>query len=803
MATAPNSIQVLTGKLRASHVLLYIAALVGVAALLFPAPLTAHGGLCKLTLLDAPTLIVDPTCSTCDGASVTLQLRNDSSQMVELALTTGDFKNKAGGLLNAKARFTPVTSLTKGMVVPGQVVKVQMEVRNVLEDGEWEAELHNRGVNIGNVKVVKTHVPLGIRLDLPNPDQPEILIQRGKAVDLGFKNDDAISYPLIWELTLDGRNGRAPSGWKGTKQAGNLPSATEALMVLPAKGAARVSFHPPREWFHSGWWPPGGWLCAILKGDDAQGHLTLHLRPLDCAECGVSPDAPAKVFSVKLHLSYYSKNRQDVMGTLLVLLALLLGALFSLFVNFVIPEATRRQAIKRQLSELRARIEGLPVGLSSRLRVLAGMELRRLTEGVKLVTWFSPERDTLVTEITQDLQRLGRRVNLLEKLGALRTRFDEQRVVAQPPTPVDEIEDLFVQTVEILKGLKLTDDDLQSAMSNITRIDSKLRSFGQANPELVHDLVERAVQLKKDFVKDGDFWRSPNLTPVRQELPGLFRQFQDAPEKPEEYNPTNYSEWDMVLSKLRLIRGYVRLLDARRSDDETYPRIRAKGHELLGYLKTFSWEALHSARRLVREMREDIFREQIRDRIREGRVAIEVDRSHIQRFEPVQLSLNFYEAAYNSAASRDEWTCTWDFGHPANPAWTGQQKNMTETGWSVSHYFPVAKEYTIKVNFRHQTDGELNKSEGSSEPATISDTIAVGTTEILGWKNAGRRVGRFVRSRWGGFARFLLALAPALLGLVAGAKEQLLKMDCVPALIAIFLVGFGSDQVKNLLGQKE
>ena len=38
----------------------------------------------------------------------------------------------------------------------------------------------------------------------------------------------------------------------------------------------------------------------------------------------------------------------------------------------------------------------------------------------------------------------------------------------------------------------------------------------------------------------------------------------------------------------------------------------------------------------------------------------------------------------------------------------------------------------------------------------------------------------------------------SLLALVAGAKEQVLKMDCVPALIAIFLVGFGSDQVKNL-----
>jgi len=43
----------------------------------------------------------------------------------------------------------------------------------------------------------------------------------------------------------------------------------------------------------------------------------------------------------------------------------------------------------------------------------------------------------------------------------------------------------------------------------------------------------------------------------------------------------------------------------------------------------------------------------------------------------------------------------------------------------------------------------------------------------------------------------------ALLGLIAGAKDQLLKLDVVPAMIAIFLIGFGADQIKNLLTQKQ
>jgi hypothetical protein len=47
-----------------------------------------------------------------------------------------------------------------------------------------------------------------------------------------------------------------------------------------------------------------------------------------------------------------------------------------------------------------------------------------------------------------------------------------------------------------------------------------------------------------------------------------------------------------------------------------------------------------------------------------------------------------------------------------------------------------------------------------------------------------------------------MALVVALFGLLAGAKEQLLKLDVLPALLAVFMVGFGADQIKNLLTQK-
>jgi hypothetical protein len=773
-------------------------------SLMLAPALWSHAGLCKLTVLQAPTLIVDPTCSTCDGASVVLQLRNDGSQMVKLDLTAGEFKNRAGGLLAPKPQFTPLTGLQNGEVAPRQVVKVQMEVRNVLEEGEWEADINNRGVSIGHIKVIRTHLPLVIRLDVPNPDQPEVSVLRCTPAHLGLKNDDAISYPLGWQLTLEGRNGSAPTLEKEESKTEsatrNQASQGAELVSLPAKGQAQVSFIPPNRWFYSPWSSPCGWLCAVLKNDDVRGHLMVRLRPLDCTGCSASPDRPAKSFSILVHLSYYSKNCQDWLGTLIVIGVLLIGALFSVVVNFVIPNERRRTIFKRQLNELDARIGGLPVALASRLRVVAAMELRNILARAERLSWSNPERDTLAAEIPQDLQSLSRRVDLLEKLGELRTRFEDLRVLAQPPTLIDELEDLFEQSIEILQNLKLTEDQLAAATTNISRIENSMRTFGQANPDLVRSLADRATQLKQDFA--AGLGQSPNLEHVREALPGLFAQYSDAPEKAEGYSPAKYAEWDMILYKLRLVEGYVRLLDARSPDDPTYEKIRNKGTDLLGYLKTFSSEALGSARRLVREMREDIFREEIEGRIRERRLTIEWDRSEIRRFEPVQFSLRFNEPAYNSAAAKDEWTCTWDFGHPPNLAWKGPQRNMTETGWTVSHYFPKAQKYDIHVSFRHEREGELAKTDGGTEPATLNATVTVGPEK--GEMGTTPRYLNPLRGVPGGeFARFALALGPALLALVAGAKEQVLKMDCVPALIAIFLVGFGSDQVKNLLTQQK
>jgi hypothetical protein len=42
----------------------------------------------------------------------------------------------------------------------------------------------------------------------------------------------------------------------------------------------------------------------------------------------------------------------------------------------------------------------------------------------------------------------------------------------------------------------------------------------------------------------------------------------------------------------------------------------------------------------------------------------------------------------------------------------------------------------------------------------------------------------------------------ALVGLFAGAKEKILSLDTAAAILAVFLIGFGVDFVKNMLPPK-
>jgi hypothetical protein len=355
----------------------------------------------------------------------------------------------------------------------------------------------------------------------------------------------------------------------------------------------------------------------------------------------------------------------------------------------------------------------------------------------------------------------------------------------------------------MLSETETSETALTAAQANITEIERRLASLenpDQSNPDFARRLVNRALWLKKEFLGDksetspnpknrlaGSY---PTYHRMKEALPGLFDLLPNVPEEPEKIEPRGYARWDTVVHKLTQIWRYVMWREAGdRAKLKQYKDDKLGGleHELVKRLLLFGWGGLESARQLVKEMQEGVFPDDIAEQIRRKRIRVRKDRSEVRQFAPTRFYLEFYDVAYNRAEAREEWTCVWDFGHPAIP---GHTENMFEYGWSVTHYFPEAKSYNVKVSFgRHKGD---EQEDNNDNQLTVNRTFDVGAP-----KPAIARTSKESEA-----FQVFIAILPAVLALVAGAKDQLLKLDLFPALIAIFLVGFGSDQVKSLLTQQ-
>ena len=138
--------------------------------------------------------------------------------------------------------------------------------------------------------------------------------------------------------------------------------------------------------------------------------------------------------------------------------------------------------------------------------------------------------------------------------------------------------------------------------------------------------------------------------------------------------------------------------------------------------------------------------------------------------------------AINSAAAKREWCCEWDF-----------DDGLEGSGWRVAHYFELRKtgDFVVKLRFRDET-GKL-VADADQKVIEITKTVAVRPT----------RQGSLVDDRaWTESLKLAAALLIAVFGLVAGARDQLLKLDILPGLVAVFLVGFGADTIKSLLTSK-
>ena len=159
---------------------------------------------------------------------------------------------------------------------------------------------------------------------------------------------------------------------------------------------------------------------------------------------------------------------------------------------------------------------------------------------------------------------------------------------------------------------------------------------------------------------------------------------------------------------------------------------------------------------------------------------------------PLEFCVCFNSHAIEKAAAREEWTCQWEFGD-----------GLHEAGWNASHYFmlpnkngfhaPPATDFTVRATFRDH-DGNLLNDPATNQPLAIERKVQVRPSSHHGV------FGDRARTE---VLKLIAALLIAVFALVAGAREQLMKLDILPGLIAVFMVGFGADTIKNLLTKND
>lgn len=764
-----------------------------------------------MNVLGETNVLLDPACNACQGAAAEL-LAHSHTPVAEgepLQLHVGHVVSDPGDeVANVRTTIEPVDPKKPfpDKVKRGDVIAFRVVVTGVLDAGTWKTEIFNGDKVIGEVRFILPSVSFNLKVDTADANPQTLALTRGEKSRLRLKNDDTTGYQIAWEFVA-GPNALPVKGDGKIAASGELP-----LLIEP-----RV------DWFEEAsvdpCWEISKWLeswsrfpCnlrAVFKDKDADGLLTVRLHSKECVN---DSGAPTKVFRVKTSLAYYGPLKKAWWSYLFTLFLLLAGAVLSLYVNYKFPDEEIRSELRKQHSQIQRDIRDLSMRLASRLRVIAGIELQLLVKRLRTLTWYKTDFDKERSEISDATANLSRRVTLLQLMGSLRESYESLFTLDVPPTIMDSLESAFEQLGNLLDDFQCPDSVLQDAEKRLADLRKRIAGWSECDPALAAR-ISASLQSLKNGIDVGSLHASAAFATIKTQVPLLVAQLSAAPPNATDISANDYYHYDCLAFRGSLLRKYALLCDSRSPLPGDSPLLTRR-IELLNRMRIESWDGLRKARRLVDEMCEEVYSDDIRNEIMTPenapeKIFIELDRNNVRAFQAAQFYLRFQDNRFAPAAALDEWSCVWNFGHGPFLDRKGDPNTyLEERGWENAHYFPQKATYQLTVRFYHEQEGELRDAAG--RPIGPTKQVVVGAEsdqpEFSGrfawFKRRWAKAGAWMDGNGNSLLRLVLALIPAILGLVAGAKDEFLKMDLYLALGAIFLLGFGSDTVKNLLSQK-
>ncbi len=606
--------------------------------------------------------------------------------------------------------------------------------------------------------VIARRAPLDIKVQSVTGDKLKLALVDHEPTTLAFQNNDPLAYDLQWAISADGET--------ICKGAANLnPHELAPITCTPAIGWKSLQ------------------LQSFLKDEPDRPDILVSLSAIRPS----SSDATVlKTLPIAGNLNVLGSVTRQAGNYLLIVVFLTLGGVCSLLLSQLIPNRLQRINIRESLSQLSLKTADLSTRIDSRLAVLVRLERRRLSDVLRSRNSFSPDFASVASEATAGALKLHARVGLLELLDSVLGRLAKMAAVGAPPSQIEAINRFVQQATVLLSKAEATDADVIAAQSSITQASDMVDKLNQRDPTFAADLARRMQLLKRDI--DGTSGTSTyvRLLPVFNGLLQALATFVNglAPNNPEPISPDRYTELDVIYTKLNLAREYILLMERAPADD-VRQRLARRETALLGYLLSDNWESLQRARRLLREMKDDIYPERLREAARAGQMYIRMDPDIAYEMASLEFCLCFQNALLDSSAAREEWTCKWKFGD-----------DLEGSGWTISHYFQLLRRrpssFAVHVRLFDADGSPITNEDGS--PIVVDREVLVRLSDQR--RGVGER--SIVEA-----LKLGAALLIAVFGLVAGARDQLAKLDVLPGLVAIFLIGFSADTIKNLLAPKD
>jgi len=788
-----------------------------IVSLMAPRPASAADAPTAPPQVSAPMVVnVNPATG---GGTGLLVLANPKDEPWPLKLTSiVTVGNSPAPTVGFRSEETPGdgTARFEISVPPHSAARILVMIKDVFENGEYNADVLNGAEKVRSIRIVRKAPALSIEL-VPS-GQSTLGVVRDQRFDFKIKNPDSVDYTVRWVLRLG---------------AAELCGFGETLF-LPRQSDVRVQCRPRIDWSASRFsdlfraapgtatidvypiteTPANGAVeknrvAAVARASNSNTPTgTADVDPAAAAEPGVAPPGSSTLLAsvmMPATLTYFDPFLSQMFGYLVIVLVLVVGGVTSLVLSQALPNRLQRLNVKEQLGALAIMIGNLSTHIDSKVLVLVRLERNRLWQLLKSRTMISPDFPNVFNQCVAGAAQLKSRVELLQRVDVVAARLAAVVAVGAPPSKVDDVVKLVEKATVLLTKTQPSAAELHDAEVAIGDASTGVDALNQPDADFGQKLAGAVGEVRQCV---GALSQRPTWTRLSAAVPGPGIILDGLPPAIQSISANSFIPVDMALTKLRLLRDYVLLKDGT-SEPGMAGRLQQSESRLLDLLNLSSYAALRCARLVLCEMGEDIYPARLQDALLSNppEAAIVIDPAIAYDRAPLDFSVTFFRGTIDDAAAKREWSCEWDFGD-----------GLTGSGWKAAHYFELPKahrlatlikrlkkanpktavaampkpgEFRVKVRFRDH-HGKL-VADASQNVIEVTKIVAVrrSTDGVY-----------FDDRAWTEGLKLASALLIAVFGLVAGARDQLLKLDVLPGLVAVFLVGFGADTIKSLLTSK-